>query len=131
MPTTGSILVVDDHTDSREMIAEYLSCIGFAVSTAADGAEAVTRAEQLRPDVVLMDLALPGVLDGWEATRRIKASPAMNRTVVIALTAHAFPQEREQALRAGCCAVFSKPVDVTALTASLQQAIRDHTPAAS
>jgi len=101
MPATGSILVVDDHDDSRDMIAEYLCCIGYAVSTAADGAEAVARAEQLRPDVVLMDLVLPGVVDGCEATRRIKASPLTNGTVVIALTAHALLPEREQALRAG------------------------------
>jgi len=69
-----SILVVDDPQRSLEMIAEYLSFIGFAVSTASDAVAALARAEQLRPDVVLMDLALPGAMDGWEATRRIKAS---------------------------------------------------------
>lgn len=128
MPTRGSVLVVDDHSDSREMIAEYLSGVGFTVSTAPDGAEAVTRVEQNPPDVVLMDLRMPGMMDGWEATRRIKA---MKRTVVIAVTAHVFPHEREKALHVGCRAVFTKPVNLSALAAGIEQAMRDRAPASS
>ncbi len=120
MPLTLSILVVDDSVDNREMLGEYLTYRGFTVATASDGAEALARAEELRPHVVLMDLHLPGTMDGWEATRRMKAQPSLKHTPVIAVTAHAYPVDHERALRAGCRAVVVKPYDLPALVARIQ-----------
>ena len=110
----GSVLVVDDHTDSRDMLSEFLKFAGFDVSTAATGDEAVARAQHLRPHVVFMDLSMPG-LDGYEATRRIKQAPDLAGTVVFALTANALPRAKQLALAAGCDDVFVKPCDVAAL----------------
>jgi two-component system, cell cycle response regulator DivK len=131
MPAKGSVLVVDDNDDNRDLVAEYLSLDGFDVTTAANGVEAVTRAEQLRPHLVLMDLALPGIIDGWEATRRIKASPTIKDTVVIAMTARAFPHEQQKAMHAGCHAVVTKPLDFTHLAALVETAISRRTDVAS
>ena len=131
MSPKPSVLVVDDHDDSRDLIAEYLSLKGFDVTTAADGVAAVTRAEQLHPQVVLMDLGLPGMMDGCEATRRIKASPMTQNTVVIAVTAHAFPHEQQKAMHAGCHAVMTKPLDVAKLAALVESVIRQRTDVAS
>ena len=131
MPAKPSVLVVDDNDDSRDLLAEYLSLKGFDVTTAADGVVAVTRAEQIHPQVVLMDLALPGIIDGWEATRRIKTSPMTKDTVVIAVTAHAFPHDQQKAMHAGCHAVVTKPVDVAKLAALVESAIRQRTDVAS
>ena len=131
MPAKPSVLVVDDHDDSRDLLAEYLSLKGFDVTIAADGVAAVTRAEQLIPQVVLMDLALPGMIDGCEATRRIKASPMTKDTVVIAVTAHAFPHEQQKAMHAGCHAVMTKPLDVVKLAALVESVIRQRTDVAS
>ena len=77
MPDKPSVLVVEDNRDNREMLAQYLAALGFTVTTAANSDEALARAEELRPNVVLMDLALPGTLDGWETTRRARANPAV------------------------------------------------------
>jgi len=115
MPATASVLVVDDNRDNRDLLAEYLTFIGCTVQTVATGAEAITVAEAVRPHVVLMDLGLPGIFDGWDATRRIKSHPSLKQTVVIAVTAHGFPADVERAMRAGCHAVVVKPYDVVAL----------------
>jgi CheY-like chemotaxis protein len=125
MPVHGSVLVVDDNTDNRELLAEFLVFAGFQVTTAASGADAVTVAQRVHPEVVLMDLAMPGLMDGWEATRRIKGDPSLRDTVVIAVTAHAFPPERERAMHAGCQAVFTKPYDVVAVAAHVERTVRD------
>jgi CheY-like chemotaxis protein len=114
-----SVLVVDDHEDTRELLSEYLAHLGFAVATAHDGATALTRAERLQPDVVLMDLWLPGTMDGWEATRRLKAM--LKHLVVIAVTAHVWPQDHQKALHAGCQGVFTKPVNLAALAAQIAE----------
>jgi two-component system, cell cycle response regulator DivK len=71
-----------------------------------------------------MDLAMRGLIDGWEATRRIKLDPALQHTVVIAVTAHAFPPERERAMHAGCQAVFTKPYDIAAVAAHVERTLR-------
>jgi len=115
MPTSPSVLVVDDNRDNRDLLAEYLTFLGCTVETVATGAEAISVAEAVRPHVVLMDLGLPGMLDGWEATRRIKSHPRLKQTVVIAVTAHGFPADVERAMQAGCHAVVVKPYDVVAL----------------
>jgi two-component system, cell cycle response regulator DivK len=122
-----SVLVVDDVQDSREMLAEYLEWVGFRVDTASDAYEALTRAEEMRPDVVLMDLGLPGTMDGWEATRRVRAHPLLKATTVIAVTAHGFPEDRERALAAGCCSVVLKPYDLTDLVACVERAFAQST----
>jgi two-component system cell cycle response regulator DivK len=102
------ILVVDDFRDGREMYAEYLSHAGFDVAQAADGEEAVAKARELLPDVVLMDLSLPG-MDGWEATRVLKADARTRDMRVIALTAHALSVYADSARAAGCDSVVTKP----------------------
>ncbi len=121
MPTKGSVLVVDDNTDSREMLEDYLRYSGFDVTTAENGADAVTYAELRTPNVILMDLSMPGLIDGWEATRMIRRRPACRDSHVIAITAHAFPAYHELAMHAGCHAVMVKPVDLDAVSAMIQQ----------
>jgi two-component system cell cycle response regulator DivK len=102
------ILVVDDYQDAREMYAEYLQFSGFRVAEARNGSEAVDQAFALRPDLILMDLSLPGV-DGWEATRRLKADDATRHIPIVALTGHALAGASEGAKRAGCDSFVTKP----------------------
>jgi CheY-like chemotaxis protein len=102
------ILVVDDYQDAREMYAEYLQYSGFRVAEARNGNEAVTQARSLRPDLILMDLSLPG-MDGWEATRVLKADEATKRIPIVALTGHALAGASEGARRAGCDSFVTKP----------------------
>jgi CheY-like chemotaxis protein len=107
-PAAPLVLVVDDVDHGREIFAEYLEFRGFRVATAADGLEALEKAFELRPDVILMDLSLPGI-DGWEATRRLKQDPRTKDIPVIALTAHALASAHEKAREVGCSAVVTKP----------------------
>ena len=102
------VLVVDDVEHGREIFAEYMEFRGFRVATAADGLEALEKAFDLRPDIILMDLSLP-VLDGWEATRRLKQDDRTRDIPVIALTAHALASAHEKAIEAGCNSVVTKP----------------------
>lgn len=102
------ILVVDDYPDAREMYSEYLGYCGFEVVEAANGVEALQRAVDAQPDVILMDLSLP-VMDGWEATRRLKADARTARIPVVALTGHALAGISEGARKAGCDAFVTKP----------------------
>jgi two-component system, cell cycle response regulator DivK len=102
------VLVVDDVAHGREIFAEYLEFRGFRVATAADGQEAIDQAFELHPDVILMDLSLPKV-DGWEATRRLKADDRTRDIPIIALTAHALAAAHDKAMEVGCDAVVTKP----------------------
>ena len=102
------ILVVDDYQDAREMYAEYLQFSGFRVAEARNGNEAVERAFALKPDLILMDLSLPG-MDGWEATRRLKADEATRNIPIVALTGHALAGASEGARKAGCDSFVTKP----------------------
>ena len=102
------VLVVDDYPDAREMYSEYLEYCGFEVAQAANGMEALQRALEAQPDIILMDLSLP-VMDGWEATRRLKADKRTARIPVVALTGHALAGISEGAKRAGCDAFVTKP----------------------
>ena len=102
------ILVVDDYQDAREMYAEYLQFSGFRVAEAKNGNEAVEKAFALKPDLILMDLSLPG-MDGWEATRRLKADDATMHIPVVALTGHALAGASEGAKKAGCDSFVTKP----------------------
>ena len=113
-----NILLVEDNEMNRDMLSRRLVRRGFAVSIAVDGAEGVARCEQERPDLVIMDLSLP-VMDGWEATRRIKTQPATQHIPVIALTAHAKAGEDERARQAGCDDFETKPVDFPRLLAKV------------
>jgi CheY-like chemotaxis protein len=102
------VLVVEDYPDAREMYSEYLRFSGFRVAEARNGEEALEKAFMLLPDVVLMDLALP-LMDGWEATRRLKGDPRTAQILVVALTGHALAGHAEGARRAGCDAFVTKP----------------------
>jgi len=114
------VLVVDNFPDGREMLVEYLRFRGFDAHGAGDGAEAVARARVLLPDVILMDLAMPNV-DGWEATRRIKADPRTRGVTIIAVTAHAFAPDEVSARQAGCDGYIAKPYDLTRLADALSR----------
>ena len=118
-PSAPLVLVVDDVDHGREIFAEYLEYRGFRVATADDGLEAIEKAFELRPDVILMDLSLPGI-DGWEATRRLKADDRTRDTPIIALTAHALASAHEKAREVGCNAVVTKPC----LPKDLEQEVR-------
>lgn len=102
------VLLVDDYPDAREMYSEYLDFAGFDVVEAANGMEALARAVDATPDIILMDLSLP-VMDGWEATRRLKADRRTARIPVVALTGHALAGISDGAMRAGCDAFVTKP----------------------
>ena len=102
------VLIVDDFADNREMYAEYLRFAGFRVEEAATGQEALDRAQANPPDAAIMDLSLPE-MDGWEATRRLKADPRTEHVRVIALTGHALKGHSESAMKAGCDLFVTKP----------------------
>ena len=102
------ILVVDDYEDAREMYAEYLRFCGFRVAEARNGNEALEQAFSLMPDLILMDLSLPG-MDGWEATRQLKADARTHKIPVVALTGHALAGASEGAKKAGCDSFVTKP----------------------
>lgn len=106
--TSPLILVVDDYQDAREMYAEYLQFSGFRVAEARNGNEAVDKAFELRPDLILMDLSLPG-MDGWEATRQLKSDERTRHIPVVALTGHALAGASEGARKAGCDSFVTKP----------------------
>ncbi len=108
------ILYVEDNEDNIFMLKNRLSRAGHTVMIATDGAQGVAMAASERPDIILMDLSLP-VLDGWEATRRIKAAPDTKHIPVIALTAHAMTGDREKALSAGCDDFDTKPIELPRL----------------
>ena len=105
---TPLVLIVDDYQDAREMYAEYFVYSGFRTAEATNGHEAVQQAIELIPDIILMDLSLPG-MDGWEATRRIKVDRRTSHIPIIALTGHALPGSSESARNAGCDGFVVKP----------------------
>jgi len=113
------VLVVDDFDDARDMYGEYLELHGFRVETARTGEEAIEKARQHVPDVILMDLSLP-VMDGWEATRRLKADRKTKSIPIVALTGHALQGTEEGAKKAGCDAFVTKPCLPATLVTHLQ-----------
>ncbi|MFH1020907.1 MAG: response regulator [Pseudomonadota bacterium] len=108
------ILIVDDNQDNRELVVKILKRYGSTICEAADGEEALARAASERPDLILMDIALPKI-DGLEATRRLRQTAGLQDTPIIALTAHAMKGDREKALAAGCCDYIAKPINVREL----------------
>lgn len=117
------ILVVEDVDLNRDLLVQLLED-DYEVITAADGEKGFEYAVQEQPDLVLMDLSLP-VLDGWEATRRIKALPGMKDLPVLALTAHAMPGDEEKAKAAGCDDYLTKPIDEELLFEKLESFLGD------
>ena len=113
------ILLVEDNEDNRDMLARRLQRKGYTVVVAVDGLQGVEMAAGEQPDLVLMDMSLP-VLDGWEATRRLKAAPGSQSVPVIALTAHAMTGDREKAIAAGCDDYDIKPIEMDRLLAKIE-----------
>ena len=113
------ILLVEDNEMNRDMLSRRLIRSGYEVILAVDGAEGVAMAASAAPDLVLMDMSLP-VVDGWEATRRLKADPATRGLPVIALTAHAMAGDEKKAREAGCDDFDTKPVEYTRLLSKIE-----------
>jgi two-component system cell cycle response regulator DivK len=110
----AKILLVEDNEMNRDMLSRRLLRKGFEVVMAVDGGQAVMMAESEHPDLILMDMSLP-VIDGWEATRRVKAAERTAHIPIIALTAHAMSGDREKALDAGCDDYDTKPIEMPRL----------------
>jgi CheY-like chemotaxis protein len=119
------VLVVDDFEDNRAMYAEFLTISGFRVVEASNGEEAVRIAGEQRPAVVVMDMSLP-IMDGWEATRRIKGDPRTKGVAVIALTGHSLASHAQGAKEAGCDEFLSKPCLPEALVAKVRELLAKH-----
>jgi CheY-like chemotaxis protein len=113
------ILYIEDNDDNIYVVRTRFGRAGFTVLVAVDAEQGLAMAAAERPDLILMDLRLPGI-DGWEATRRLKAAPETSRIPVIALSAHAMTGDREKALEAGCDDYDTKPVDFSRLRAKIQ-----------
>lgn len=107
-PSKAKVLVVEDYEDAREMYQEFLEYEGFEVEVAKDGLEALERAKDSRPDLILMDMSLP-LVNGWEATRRLKEDDDTAGIPVVALTGHAFPGHADKAKQVGCDDFVTKP----------------------
>ncbi len=113
------ILLVEDNEMNRDMLSRRLQRKGYEVVIAVDGAEGVSLTSSENPDLVLMDMSLP-VMDGWEATRQLKANPETQAIPVIALTAHAMSGDREKALNAGCDDYDTKPIELPRLLSKIE-----------
>ena len=115
----AKILLVEDNEMNRDMLSRRLMRRGYEVAVAVDGAQGVAMAQSEKPDLVLMDLSLPGI-DGWEAARRIKAGADTKHLPVIGLTAHAMAGDREKALEAGCDDYDTKPIELERLIGKIE-----------
>ena len=115
----SKILLVEDNEMNRDMLSRRLERKGFEVVMAVDGQAGIDMASSTNPDIILMDLSLP-VIDGWEATRQIKANPATQSTPIIALTAHAMAGDEQKALEAGCDDYDTKPVNLKRLLEKIE-----------
>jgi two-component system, cell cycle response regulator DivK len=113
------ILLVEDNEMNRDMLSRRLQRKGYEVLIAVDGGEGVQMAHSHVPDLILMDMSLP-VLDGWEATRRLKAAPETSAIPIIALTAHAMANDREKAMEAGCDDYDTKPIELPRLLGKIE-----------
>jgi len=124
------ILLVEDNEMNRDMLSRRLEKRGFTVVIAVDGAAGVAQAKAEKPDLVLMDMSLP-VIDGWEATRMIRADPEVAATPIIALTAHAMSSDREKCLAAGCNDFDTKPVELARLLGKIDELLKNRPPPAA
>ncbi len=119
----GRILVIEDNMDNMTLIADVLLSLDYKVIQATDGEQGVQKAISERPDLILMDLSLPR-LDGWKATRQIKAHSDLRQIPIIALTAHAMMGDRERALEAGCDDYLPKPINLRDLANKLEKHLK-------
>jgi len=119
------ILLVEDNEMNRDMLSRRLKKNGYEVVLAIDGEEGMAKAHSELPALILMDMSLPGI-DGWEATRRLKAAPQSQKIPVIALTAHAMTDDRDKALAAGCDDFDTKPVELSRLLSKIQALLGRH-----
>ncbi len=117
------ILLVEDNEMNRDMLARRLEKRGYTVVIAVDGQSGVNLARSEKPDLILMDMSLP-IIDGWEASRQLKADASVATIPIIALTAHAMAEDREKALAAGCNEYETKPVDLASLLAKIEVLLR-------
>ena len=124
-PAMPRILLVEDNEMNRDMLSRRLVRQGYDVVLAPDGEAGVALAADVRPDLILMDMSLPGI-DGWEATRRIRGEPALRHIPIIALTAHAMTGDREAATAAGCDDYDTKPVELSRLLAKMRLLLSEH-----
>jgi two-component system cell cycle response regulator DivK len=116
----GRILVIEDHEENRRILRDLLTSGGYEIIEATTGPEGVSMAERERPNLILMDIQLPG-MDGYEATRRIKANPTLHQTPIIAVTSYALSGDDAQAFEAGCDAYVAKPFSPRALLAKVRE----------
>jgi len=116
------ILIVEDHETNRRILRDLLTSASYELTEAVTGEEGVTLADTYRPDLILMDIQLPG-LDGYEATRRIKENPALRHIPIIAVTSYALSGDEEKALEAGCVAYISKPFSPRVVLAKIRECL--------
>ncbi len=114
------ILVIEDHLENRRIVRDLLTSVSYEVIEAITGEEGLRMAETHRPDLILMDIQLPG-LDGYEVTRRIKANPALRRIPIVAVTSYALSGDDAKAFEAGCDAYIAKPYDPMVLLAKIRE----------
>jgi len=124
--TNAIVLYIEDNEDNAYMLSRRLSRRGYKVVVSIDGGAGVAKAQELQPDIILMDLNLP-VMDGWSATRLLRKSPVTRSIPVIAVSSHALPGEREIALDAGCDEYETKPIDFERLISKIQQLLDNTT----
>ncbi|HEY4300944.1 MAG TPA: response regulator [Candidatus Didemnitutus sp.] len=124
------ILLVEDNEMNRDMLSRRLEKRGFTVVIAVDGAAGVAQAKAEKPDLVLMDMSLP-VIDGWEATKMIRADADIAAIPIIALTAHAMSSDREKCLAAGCNDFDTKPVELPRLLGKIDELLKNRPPPAA
>lgn len=125
----SKLLLVEDNEMNRDMLSRRLEKRGYTLALAVDGGQGVALAKSELPDLILMDMSLP-VIDGWEATRQIKADPATKGIPIIALTAHAMESDRQQALEAGCDDFDTKPVELARLLVKIEELLKKFPPKA-
>jgi CheY-like chemotaxis protein len=121
------ILLVEDNEMNRDMLTRRLEKRGYTIAIAVDGGAGVALAKSELPDLILMDMSLP-VLDGWDATKQVKADPATKGIPIIALTAHAMEGDRQKALAAGCDDFDTKPVELNRLLLKIEELLRKFPP---
>ena len=121
--TNPTILVIEDYSDTRQLMSSLLRAHGYKVVEASDGREGLIQANRVTPDLVLMDLAMPE-LDGVEATRQMRQRQALARTPIFAISAYAISEVKRDAMAAGCTEVFAKPVDITALLDKIKETLQ-------
>ena len=123
------ILLVEDNEMNRDMLSRRLEKRGYALTIAVDGGQGLALSQSTLPDLILMDMSLP-VIDGWEATKQLKADPATAGIPVIALTAHAMDSDRQKAIAAGCDDFDTKPVELARLLGKIEELLKKFPPKA-